>query len=336
VPDFEPGDNMTATTWLLSSAGRRGGLVNLLKRVPESHSGNRVVTVDASPLSAAGRLADSFELVPRADSPSFVDEILRIAKFHQADIVIPTIDPELEVYSRSRQRFAAADVGIWVSAPEVTRLGADKWDLYHWLIQKGFPTVATVERGSIASAGVAGPVVAKPRSGSSSIGVVVADSIADIDLGRLGPEYLIQQRAPGIELTVDFAVDKHGEFLGAVPRRRLEVRAGEVSKGVTVKVAEVEELVRDLALTLPGAYGVLNVQIFFEPDSGALNIIEINPRFGGGYPLSHEAGADFITALLRSDHGERCSVSWEPGTVMLRYDEGAFYRSSAYAENPWR
>ena len=82
-------------------------------------------------------------------------------------------------------------------------------------------------------------------------------------------------------------------------------------------------------------YGILNVQIFFDPDSGEMNIIEVNPRLGGGYPLSHEAGADFISALLRSDQGDACVVRWEPGTVMLRYDEAAFYQSRAFAENPW-
>jgi carbamoyl-phosphate synthase large subunit len=323
-------------TWLLSSGGRRGVLVQLLKRCPANGKENRVVVMDASPLSAAGRLANSFEMVPRVDSPDFIDEVLRIAKFQRADIIVPTIDPEIGVYASNRERFRAANLEVWVSGPEVAQLGADKWDLYRWLTKRGFPTVTTVERANIASASMTGPVVAKPRSGSSSIGVVTADDIVEIDLDALGEEYIIQRRAPGVELTVDFAIDKHGEFLGAVPRRRLEVRAGEVSKGVTVKAHAVEELVRNLALALPDAYGVLNVQLFFEPDSGAINIIEMNPRFGGGYPLSHQAGADFISAILRSDRGDTGLVSWEPGTVMLRYDDAAFYRSTTYAENPWQ
>ncbi|MDQ1537573.1 MAG: carbamoyl-phosphate synthase large subunit [Actinomycetota bacterium] len=377
-------DVVNAVTWLVSSGGRRGALVHLLKKSPRmspsreamslSHEAmspshqtqSRVVVVDSSPLSAAGRLADAFELVPTNDSPDFVDEILRIAKFHRAGVVIPTIDPEIIVYSNNRDRFRAADVAVWVSGPVVAQLGANKWDLYGWLNKNGFPTIATVEKDTVekdtverdtverdtverdsferdtvetdsfASAELSGPVVAKPRSGSSSIGVMFADAVGDIDLSQLGPEYIIQQRAPGIELTVDFAVDKNGRFLGAVPRRRLEVRAGEVSKGVTVKVPAVEDLVRELAKTLPDAYGVLNVQLFVEPDSGAMNIIEINPRFGGGYPLSHHAGADFITALLRSDQGDSCQVDWEPGTVMLRYDEAAFFQSPGYAESPWQ
>jgi len=340
MPDFA-----NAVTWLVSSGGRRGALVHLLKQSPQmsrsSETQSRVVVVDSSPLSAAGRLADAFELVPTNDSADFVDEVLRIAKFHRAGVIIPTIDPELIVYSNNRERFRAADVAVWVSGPEVVQLGTDKWDLYGWLNKNGFPTIATVEiatveRDGVASAELTGPVVAKPRSGSSSIGVMFADAVGDLDLSQLDAEYIIQQRAPGIELTVDFAVDRNGQFLGAVPRRRLEVRAGEVSKGVTVKVPAVEELVRELVKTLPDAYGVLNVQLFVEPDSGEMNIIEINPRFGGGYPLSHHAGADFITALLRSDQGDSCPVAWEPGTVMLRYDEAAFFQSPGYAESPWQ
>lgn len=93
------------------------------------------------------------------------------------------------------------------------------------------------------------------------------------------------------------------------------------SKGVTVDYAAVIAVVRDLASKLPGAYGALNVQVFYDLDSEAVRIIELNPRFGGGYPLAHLAGADFFDALLRDGRGEHVDeLSWEAGTLLLRYD----------------
>lgn len=313
-------------TWLVSSGGRRGALVGILQRSP-GRGASRVVVTDASPLSAAGRLADGFELVPRVTSEEFVGATLAIADRYQVDAIVPTIDPELPVFAAHRDVFRAAGHDVFVSSPEVIELSADKWKLYQWLTTHGFPTVATWEARSFNGGDATTPVVAKPRGGSSSIGVIHAATGSALPLAELSDDYLIQHRASGIEITIDFAVTATGMLLGTVPRRRLEVRAGEVSKGVTVHLPVVEELVRDFATALPGAYGVLNMQVFYDPDTAEVRIIELNARAGGGYPLSHQAGADFFSALADKNDAV---VPWQEDLVMLRYDDAAFFTSSDY------
>ncbi|WP_341975744.1 ATP-grasp domain-containing protein [Microbacterium sp. LWO13-1.2] len=309
------------TSWLLSSAGRRGSLVNLLKQQPMHADRSRVIATDRSELSAAGRLADVFEQVPSVRDEAFIPRTLEIARLHDVGVIIPTIDPEIEVYANHRDEFAEQGVDVWVSSPEVSRLGWDKWALYQWLREQGLPTVETFEVSDLPTGALAGAVVAKPRSGSSGIGVVLADSVEALNVANLDESYIIQSRAPGFEVTVDFAVGRDGRVLGIVPRRRIEVRGGEVSKGVTVDYPAVIEVARQVATRLPGAYGALNVQVFYEPSTRELNIIEINPRFGGGYPLAHLAGANFFDALLRDGRGEDIpELEWNPGTLLLRYD----------------
>lgn len=314
------------TNFLVSSAGRRGALVEILKSIAQP-AGGEVTAIDMSPLSAAGHLADRLELVPRVDAAEFVDAVLDIAVRHDIDVVIPTIDPEIEVFARSRDVFAQHGVDVWAPSVRTAQLGFDKWDLHSWLVTHDFPTVATHQAGDPACRALEGPLVAKPRSGSSSIGVMLgltADTIP-ADLAR---DFIVQSRAPGIELTVDFGVGADGQFLGAVPRHRLETRAGEVSKGVTVRNAKVEDLAERVAMSLPGMYGVANLQMFFDAESDQAVVIEINPRFGGGYPLSHAAGADLITAMLESHSrsATRVPVDWEAGVTMLRYDDAVFLR----------
>ena len=129
---------------------------------------------------------------------------------------------------------------------------------------------------------------------------------------------------------MDFAVQGNGRCLGAVPRQRLETRAGEVSKGVTVRIPEVEQITQELAARLPGMYGVGNVQLFFDANSRSTKVIEINPRFGGGYPLSHAAGADFITGMLEPRRDvDLPPLTWEAGVTMLRYDAEVFVRDKS-------
>jgi carbamoyl-phosphate synthase large subunit len=313
--------NSAQPAWLLSSAGRRGSLVRFLKQQPVRGDRSTVVVTDYSFLSAAGHIADIFEQVPYVRDDDFIPRTLDIARKHGVAVIIPTIDPELEIYARHRDVFAREGIDVWVSSPEVTSLGWDKWKLYRWLREQGLPTVPTFELANLSRRALNGPVGAKPRSGSSGFGVVHADRVDQLVIDQLGDDYIVQSRAPGFELTIDFAVGRTGNVLAIVPRRRIEVRGGEVSKAMTVDYPAVIELARAIAQRLPGAYGALNVQVFFEPSTGELNVIEINPRFGGGYPLAHLAGANFLDALLRDARGELVEeLKWQPGVLLLRYD----------------
>jgi len=169
------------------------------------------------------------------------------------------------------------------------------------------------------------PLVVKPVAGSASEGVHVVSTKAAFAAATESGDVVVQRLAPGNEYTVDCLVDDSGKLLGAVPRRRLAVRGGEVSKGRTERRTELTE-VAGVCGSLPGAFGCLNVQMFHDPSDGRVSIIEVNPRFGGGYPLTHAAGAPFVQWLVKHAW-DRCSdldMSWQDGIVMLRSDEAVF------------
>jgi len=145
----------------------------------------------------------------------------------------------------------------------------------------------------------------------------------------MSSECLVQEIASGREFTINVYVNQSGECICAVPHWRMEVRAGEVSKGVTVKSSRLIDMARAVAEALPGGYGPLNIQCFMA-DSGEIRIIEINARFGGGYPLAHHAGGRFTDWLLDELEGKRLSYfdGWMDNLVMLRYDEAVFLPGS--------
>ena len=113
------------------------------------------------------------------------------------------------------------------------------------------------------------------------IGLVTIDDHAQLDSLDPRVDYVVEQVATGGRVTVDVWVDNNGVGRSAVPRRRIEVRAGEVSKGVTVRDEVLMALALDVVSALPGARGVLNVQVFSDADRGFQQVIEINARFGG-------------------------------------------------------
>src|SRR5262249_716333 len=136
------------------------------------------------------------------------------------------------------------------------------------------------------------PLIAKPRNGSASVGLLRISTYSLLEPLVALDDYVVETTAPGIEHSIDVLVDRRGRAVCAVPRRRIEVRGGEVSKGVTVRSAPMEALAFHVCERLPGAYGAITVQMF-EASDGSLAIVEINARFGGGFPLAAQAGANY-------------------------------------------
>ncbi len=319
-----------AVTVLISSAGRRMALLGCFREALASLGAQgRVIATDASPLAAAFQSADASFAVPRCTAPEFVPAMLEICRREGVRLVVPTIDTELPAYAAVRGEFEKIGTTVAISAPETVRIGGDKIRTQEWLRGEGFPTVrqGSVEEVRSSLAGWPFPLVVKPAAGSASIGVRLVRSRREFDAAAEVPGAIVQTVAQGTEHTVDVLVDRAGRVVCAVPRRRLEVRAGEVSKGMTVRDGRLIGLATSIGERLPGAYGALNVQIFLDEASGAMSVIEINPRFGGGFPLSHEAGAKFPQWLLEEILGLPSSASadgWRDGLVMLRYDAAVY------------
>jgi carbamoyl-phosphate synthase large subunit len=257
-----------------------------------------------------------------------VPAVLDLCEKHAVDLIVPTIDPELPVYAAARERFAAAGVTVAVSAAETVGIAADKVRTHAWLVEQGLPTVRQAGVDVVRSdpPGWPFPLVVKPRFGSAGIGVAVVHDRDALDVAVRGDEVVVQEVAQGHEHTIDLLVDSAGRCVSAVPRRRLEVRAGEVSKAVTVRSPALEDVAARVGEALPGAYGPLTVQVF-ATDDDELAVIEVNARFGGGVPLAREAGADHPRWLVEEVAGLPSTAdagAWRPGLVMLRYDAALF------------
>ena len=144
------------------------------------------------------------------------------------------------------------------------------------------------------------------------------------------PNALCQEFMEGTEYTCDAYIDFDLKVRCVVPRRRLEVRAGEVSKGQVVKDLEIMDQAKRVVELLGAGPGVITLQLFVARD-GRIRFTEINPRFGGGAPLSIQAGADFPRWILQELMGERPQIGFDDftdGLLMLRYDAEVWLRES--------
>jgi carbamoyl-phosphate synthase large subunit len=315
---------------LISSAGRRVALLQIFRRtLAEMGLTGKIVAADMSSLSSAFHSADEAVLVPRCTDPAFVPAMLDVCRRHEIRLLIPTLDPELPVYARHRELFADVGTTVAVSSPEVISIAGDKIQTHAWLVSEGFPTVRQTTHSEFSANGSkwSFPLIVKPCNGSASIGVAVVHDRSQFEAATRGGDYVVQTIAPGDEYTLDVLADRNGGCVCAVPRRRIEVRAGEVSKGVTVRSEELISLARRVCERLPGAYGPLNIQAFVDRESGEVNLIELNPRFAGGFPLTWQAGGKYPRWLIEDVLGRPSTATdseWTDGLVMLRFDEAVF------------
>jgi carbamoyl-phosphate synthase large subunit len=316
---------------LISSIGRRSQLTECFRQALKSLSlEGRIIGADAFPEYApAAYLAEESFSVPLCSDPNFIQSMLDLCRSERVRLIVPTIDPELGPYAAHLQKFSEIGTAIAVSAPETVAIAADKRMTNRWLSQHGFPTVVQASPEEVLANPSAWqfPLILKPRHGSASIGVEKISSISQLETASRGVCGLIVEKfARGEEHTINAYVNRAGKCLCAIPHRRVEVRSGEVSKGITRKHTGMMDLARLITETLPGAWGALNLQCFLA-DDGEIQVTEINARFGGGYPLAHHAGADFPRWLLQETLGQPVNErfdEWQDGLLMLRHDTAVF------------
>lgn len=318
---------------LFTSAGRRVSLIRSFKHALDKLGiVNRLVAADMKANAPALFVADRPDHVPRVTDPSYIERIETLCELHEIDVVIPLIDPELPILAAHRARFAEKGVTLLVSDPDAIVAGADKRTTFEYFRRIGASTPTLLDFDAVLQDPAAAyPFLLKPSDGSSSVGVTVINNAEELRFFRKHVRNaILQPRIVGQEYTLDVLADLEGKVRCVVPRARLETRAGEVSKGMTVKDERIMEAGAHVVSQLPGARGCITVQCFVT-DSGSIEFIEINPRFGGGFPLSYAAGADYpgwICQMILGHDPEVPDNTWKDGLVMLRYDDAVFVDKS--------
>lgn len=312
---------------LVLSAGRRVELCRLLRDDAAAVGMEAVlVAADANPhQSAACLAADESHQLPPAQHNEYGDAVVELVHRCGARLVIPTIDPELRTLALLREQLARHGVLTNVSTLSVVDTARDKLRTASALRDAGLATPRTAHPQDVLTNASSWdwPLIVKPIDGSASLGVAVVSTPQMLaDLSR--SDSVVQERLTGHEVTVNVFIDDTGMCQAAVPHLRREVRAGEVSKGITFRDPILSDLARAVAAALPGAFGVLCFQVFLT--SGGPVVFEINARFGGGFPLAHRAGAPFTRWLIELAAGRSPAYHdrWIEGTCMLRHDSAEY------------
>lgn len=307
---------------LILSAGRRVELLENFQKALKNHGlDGKVLAADAAPqMSAACQVADGHFTLPRVTSGGYAQALHKLCLDQQVRLVIPTIDTELPILCSLREDFARDGIIVLISSCDLVMSCRDKRKTGQLFQSIDIPYPTIYARSSLTF-----PCFCKPYDGSSSIGTAIIRGKNELTHNMLANEKNIFMEFIGPEYkeyTVDGYYDRYGTLQCLVPRERIEVRAGEVSKGITRKHF-VYEFLWPRLFKLKGFRGCCTIQVFGNPQSGDIKGLEINPRFGGGFPLSSAAGADYPDWLVREYFLQQeigKFEDWTENLLMLRYD----------------
>lgn len=311
---------------LILSAGRRVELVRCFKDARDSLniSGN-IVAVDISNTAPAIYHADKFYIVPRISDDSYIDEIINICKIENINLVVPTIDTELQKLSDNKELIELnTDAKVLISRAEVIKICRDKYNTQDFFEENGFGVPKLITKEHIENKDYSFPLFIKPLNGSSSVNTFKVKNEKELDFFlEYVPNPLVQEFIEGNEYTVDVFTDFNSNPITIVPRQRLATRGGEVLKGITRKDREIiDEIKKVVDILKP--IGHITIQCMKTSDG--IKFIEINPRFGGGAPISIKAGANSPMNLYSLLMGEELTYNedYENNLLGLRHDEAVF------------
>jgi carbamoyl-phosphate synthase large subunit len=301
------------TAVLFTCAGQRVDIVTAFAR-----AGATTIAVDVSELAPALYHADRRALVPRVDDPAYVDALAALVELHDVRLIVPLADLDHLLLSESRDRL---DALVLLPPPATIRLCEDKHAAHVFFEEHGIPTPPTWLPGEPPDR-IGYPVLVKARRGFGSRHIFRAADAQELEffLAHTTADSMVQEVCEGEEFSIDVFSDLDARCLNAVPRTMIESKGGESIKGMTVKDWELIEHGRLVAETM-GIVGPANVQCFREAD-GTLRVTDVNPRFGGGFPLPTAAGSRYPELALALANGERPEPrlgEFREGLVMTRY-----------------
>ena len=312
---------------LITSAGKRVALTRYFKETlnrffPEA----KVFITDMNPeMAPVSYVCDGSFKVPRVTAPEYPEVLLRICEENNVGMVVATIDTELMLLADLKEEFKRRGINVMVSDKTFISVCRDKRNTGEFFERHNVRVPAEVDKYNPTF-----PLFAKPYDGSLSTNLHYIKNAEELtpeilnDPKLLFMEYIDKKVYK--EYTVDMYFGKDNMVKCIVPRERIEVRAGEINKGRTSK-NEILSFLKDKLGYIEGCVGCICVQLFFHPESKDMVGIEINPRFGGGYPLTYMCGGNFPELLIREyflNEEVEYFENWKDNMLMLRFDDAMY------------
>ena len=318
---------------LLTSVGRRVSLVNIFKKeLKKVYPKGLIYAVDIEPeLSAACQVADMALKVPTVDNPDYLNNLITICKNYRITLIVPTIDTELLVLAENEKKLLSFGIKVVISSTPFIHKCRNKYKIHEFFREHNVIVAKEYTKEHYLL-----PLYIKPYDGSRSVSNYIIKEMNDFrDFHFTDPKLMFLEYLDlnyYDEYTCDLYYTRDHQLKCVVPRKRIEVRDGEVNKGKT-EVNVLIPYIRERLAIVEGARGCLTSQFFKHKETDHIIGIEINPRFGGGFPLTYLSGANYVQWIIEEylfDNNIADQFDcWENNLLMLRYDDEILVHDSS-------
>lgn len=303
---------------LITCAGRRHYLVEFFKDFVGKNG--KIIGTDMSPYAPALAACDIVHLCHAVTHPAYIEQLIEICIDQKIDYIFSVNDLELALLSKNKEKIEkSSGATVVISEEAVINIASDKYLTYKFFEQhkilapKTYISVAdTIE--ALSTGEISFPLMIKPRWGSASISLLKINTLEELRpaylacseaiknsiLNSLGDSdsVIIQEFIEGQEYGLDILNSLDSEHIGFCAKKKLAMRAGETDKATPIDGRRFEDSAKKISKHLRHI-GNLDCDVLEK--NGALYYLELNPRFGGGYPFTHLAGANHIELLLSTD-----------------------------------
>lgn len=319
---------------LLTSVGRRTYLIDYFKK---ALGGSGLVHASNSMLTYSMLQADKYVISPVIYDDTYIDFLLSYCLDNNITAVISLFDIDLPILAKNKKLFEEKGITIVVSDYDVTQICNDKWNTYNFLTRiglkqaKSYITLADAEK-AISNGDISYPLFVKPRWGMGSIGLYQAENEDELrvfykklhrDIFKTYLKYesntdvdkciIIQEKISGEEYGLDVLNDLQGNYVTTIAKKKIAMRAGETDIAKIVDPAPFITIGTTISKSLRHIAN-LDVDCFVTP-SGDVYVLEMNCRFGGQYPFSHLAGANFPKQIVEWLEGRPTNPSFTNPTI---------------------
>lgn len=309
---------------LICSVGRRTKLLSYFKK--EFGKGNKIVTTDCDKLAPGIFMGDRNFVIPGIEAPNYFNTLVSICKQNNIKGIFSLIDPEINKLAENRSSLEENGVKLFCGPLEMVNTCFDKWEMFLFLKKNYFPTPSTI-RGEDPLESIKErkfPVVVKPRTGSASLGLQMVDGFPELELiTKKEKDIIIQEHLDGEEFGVDVYVDYFShDIISVFIKKKIKMRSGETDKAVSTHHPKLEAMIRDFVKKLK-IVGPADIDVF--EIAGKLYISEVNPRFGGGYPLAYACGHNYPKFILNNLKGLKNTPlgigNYKENVYMMKHDD---------------
>jgi len=309
---------------LITSAGTRGYLIRYFKKsLKES---GKIFAADCSKYAPALYDADNYFIIPAVSNENYIKELYKICLKNDVKGLISLNDVELPVLAQHKSKFMEKGIKLVVSDPETIDVCSDKYKTFKFLKENKFPFAKTFIALNevlmeIKSKTIKFPLLIKPRKGSASIGIKKVFNIAELRDKFEEKKFIIQEFLQGDDYGVDVFCNSDLVPISIFAKRKMRVVAGEADKEVTVYDDKMIDFIKNMTGKLK-LYGPGDIDLIKRGNEYFIS--DINPRFGGGYPIAHTVGADSpkkIRGLIKGKVLEADFRRYPDNIVMMKQYE---------------